>query len=365
MLWSFPLMCRSVAWDFPLIWSDCLILRSTSTPGAHTEPLNWTATDTKAHINKLCCQLNCVFSLYIFKYSLHHRDKCFKRNIRYSQTYNFSSAILQNVAVTVKWTALLQRTREVPGLNLVPDTGYPQNFSWFSWPSSGQYLQLGQFGIHWSPDHTTLQTYNMDNRWPFFEKGILCKYTNSDKVRFEHRVKERRWWTDRGRDEFHSTIFSKGGSRVYLKRKQKLKNGHTDWISNGPNWTKASQQLNMRKKAHNYDFWEPMRTARLDVATTLTRIREMLGSKLARDIGCHDWGFSMFSSVLPSKWRAGTSTGPRPCPSKYFTIHHSIVILLLDIILSNTLIVGHAVALCYKPEGRGIEYRWGGFFQFT
>jgi hypothetical protein len=32
--------------------------------------------------------------------------------------------------------------------------------------------------------------------------------------------------------------------------------------------------------------------------------------------------------------------------------------------------VGHAVtnlveALCYKPEGRGIGSRWGGFFQFT
>jgi hypothetical protein len=120
-----------------------------------------------------------VFSLYIVKYSLHRRDKWFKWNIRYSQPYNFSSTISQNVAATVKWTALLQPTREVPGLNLVPDIAYPQNFSWYSSASSGQYLQLGQFSIHWSPDQTTLQTYNIvwqissrprraTNRWARF-----------------------------------------------------------------------------------------------------------------------------------------------------------------------------------------------------
>jgi hypothetical protein len=60
-----------------------------------------------------------------------------------------------------------------------------------------------------------------------------------------------------------------------------------------------------------------------------------------------------------------SNRGNKKCLAKYFSTKCSYMYYHLLIVK-----VGHAItylveALCYKPTGRGIESRWGGFFQST
>jgi hypothetical protein len=59
--------------------------------------------------------------------------------------------------------------------------------------------------------------------------------------------------------------------------------------------------------------------------TPLLRIREVPGSNIAPETGYSDWGFSWVSSVPPGECRIDILKRPRPLPSKFFPIHHSLV----------------------------------------
>jgi hypothetical protein len=53
-------------------------------------------------------------------------------------------------------------------------------------------------------------------------------------------------------------------------------------------------------------------------------------SNLGLETGYSDWGFLWFSSVLQAIAEIVPLIRPRPLPSKFFSIRHSLIILLFD-----------------------------------
>jgi hypothetical protein len=91
-------------------------------------------------------------------------------------------------------------------------------------------------------------------------------------------------------------------------------------------WTlKAPQRKAIYKAIVHISVYEY--TKRVSVVMTLfTRIREVLGSNLSRDIGCP---FEFFHDP-PSPYRDSTSIRPRPLPSKFFPMHRTSIMPQFD-----------------------------------